>query len=218
MNDVEVNGVAARHSSATNEWFTPREIVDASRMVLGTIDLDPFSCAKANEIVRASRYYSIDGEDGFAVQWFGNVFVNPPGSVGDEGSNQKRAWFKLAAEHAAGRVTSAIFVGFSVELLQTTQVDAPLYLPSPLDFPILYPRTRLAYLTTQLPGPTPKRPKRKPTKQQLADHAATGLCTGEAPPHSSCIVYLPPRSKCRDMDCRNFRGVFAPIGKVVIPS
>lgn len=38
------------------EYFSPTEILDAARVVLGGIDLDPASCSSANEIVRARSF------------------------------------------------------------------------------------------------------------------------------------------------------------------
>lgn len=187
-------GVAARHSSETAEHYTPRYIVESARFTLETIDFDPFSCAEANETVKATRIISLP-DDGFAEHWTGRTFVNPPGGRGPNNeSNQKRAWIKLAANHAVGRVRAAIFVCFSVELLQTTQVKAQGRIP--LDFPICYPSKRIAYVK---PGGT----------------------VGGSPPHSSCIIYLPPPSGepmwARD-GVNRFRQAFASIGRVVVPT
>lgn len=150
-----------RHSSKTTEHYTPPEIVEAARVCMGGIDLDPFSCSRANEIVRASRFYSLGaGEDGFALPWEGRLFVNPPGGKTGNESNQKRAWFKLMREPAIAR---AIFVCFDLSLLQTSQVNTPSGLVTPLEFSICYPKRRIAYLRED---GTP----------------------GKSPPHPSCIV------------------------------
>jgi hypothetical protein len=189
------NGVAARHSSATAEHYTPAYIVEAARATLGAIDFDPFSCASANATVRAEQYTTAsNGGDGFAVDWHGRVFVNPPGGKGDGNqSNQKRAWFKMMSEAEARRVEAGIFVCFSVELLQTTQVSPTG--PIPLDFPICYPRTRVAYM------------REDGTK-------------GASPPHSSCVILYPGERDLRGYLERveRFRAAFGAIGRVVVPS
>lgn len=63
-----------------NEWYTPAALVDAARQVLGEIDLDVASSAKANEAVGAKNFYTVadDGKQakknprtGSAVFYFG---------------------------------------------------------------------------------------------------------------------------------------------------
>ena len=44
---------------------------------MGSIDLDPASSDRANEIVRASRYYTKE-DSGLSHKWSGNVWLNPP--------------------------------------------------------------------------------------------------------------------------------------------
>lgn len=76
-----------QHSSESNEWCTPEPYIEAARTVMGSIDLDPASCALANQIVRATNYYTID-HDGLARGWYGNAWLNAPyGKTGNE-SNQ----------------------------------------------------------------------------------------------------------------------------------
>jgi ParB family chromosome partitioning protein len=190
-------GMAARHSSATAEHYTPPHVVEAARATLGAIDLDPFSCAAAQRIVRAELYYSPEvGGDGWALPWRGRVFCNPPGgrSDGNE-SSQKRAWFHLAAQHDLGRVTAAIFICFSIEGLQFSQVRDD-GLPPMLAFPFCVPSRRLAY--TREDG-----------------------TVGKSPPHASAIIYLPPPSSApmlaRD-GVHRFRVAFGSIGRVVVPA
>ena len=68
----------SRNHNGTVEYFTPKEIVDAARCVFGgTIDLDPASCALANETVKAEKFFSID-DDGLSQMWHGNIWLNPP--------------------------------------------------------------------------------------------------------------------------------------------
>ena len=76
-------------------------------------------------------------------------------------SSQKKWWQELIANFMAGHVPVAIFVCFSLELLQSTQNDPQG--PLPLEFPICYPASRLKY--TREDGQV-----------------------GKSPPHSSCII------------------------------
>lgn len=68
-------------NAGNNEWYTPKEYIDAARAVLGTIDLDPASSEIANETVQATKIYTAD-DDGLAHEWTGNIWLNPPYSTG----------------------------------------------------------------------------------------------------------------------------------------
>jgi hypothetical protein len=147
-----------RHTSETDAWFTPASIVEATRSTLEAIDLDPASCPAANRVVRASRFFD-EIDNGYLTPWAGRVFLNPPGGRCDEWgrrtekvgrSASKAWWFRLANEFVAGRVPAAVFLGYSVEVLQTTQVDPERgedgkELPIPLDFPLCFPSRRLSF-------------------------------------------------------------------------
>jgi hypothetical protein len=206
-------GVAARHSSESVEHYTPSAICQAACVTLGGIDLDPASCEEANRVVQATRFFTRE-ENGFKRPWEGRVFLNPPGGSSDdqerrvqpkcretgscgllpghthEGveSSSKKWWFRLMDQCANGGVTSAIFVAFSLEILQTTQVAGPRGMSVPLEFPICYPTRRVSYV--------------KP-----------GGAVGSQPPHASAIVLV-----TFNLDTIwRFKDAFSGIGHVVIP-
>jgi phage N-6-adenine-methyltransferase len=64
-------------SDDSYEWYTPVDYIEAARVVMGAIDLDPASCEEANKIVKADEFYTQD-DDGMTRDWFGNVWLNPP--------------------------------------------------------------------------------------------------------------------------------------------
>lgn len=188
-------GMAARHSSKSNEHYTPPSIVEPARATMGDLDLDPASCELANTVVQAARYYT-SRCNGLGPHWEGRVFLNPPGGRVEGASSQKTWWFKLAAEWMAGRATEAIFVGFSVEILQTTQVKRLHGLPVPTELPHCFPARRVAYLK-EVDGK---------------------LVPGTSPPHSSVIIYLPPRRYVEwYAGVARFRAAFEPIGALCGP-
>ena len=64
-------------TSETEEWYTPKEILDAVYETFGdNLTTDPCSPI-GNQNVKAQTYYT-QVDDGLKQSWKGNVFMNPP--------------------------------------------------------------------------------------------------------------------------------------------
>lgn len=93
------------HENENEELFTPAVYIEAARKVLGEIDLDPASCEKAQETVKAKCFYS-KSDNSLGREWAGRVWLNPPYSqpaISDFTS-------KLIADLNSGAITSAILL------------------------------------------------------------------------------------------------------------
>ena len=66
-----------KHNSGNQEWYTPEWIIEAARLTMGRIDLDPASNPIANEWIRATQYFTQE-QDGLLQPWSGCVWLNPP--------------------------------------------------------------------------------------------------------------------------------------------
>lgn len=128
------------NQSESNEWYTPREYLDAAHELLGGIDLDPASNAFANQNVRAERIYTLD-TDGYTQPWAGRVWLNPPYGRSAGKSNQAMWSSRLIALHArgAGPVTEALLL---VNAAPGNAWFAPLW-----DFPICFISQRIRFYT-----------------------------------------------------------------------
>jgi hypothetical protein len=159
-------------SSASNEHYTPSDIVERARRLMGSIDLDPASCAEANAIVKAAQYMTLADPsmpggrpvDGLSARpWKGNVFLNPPGGVfkvlNKSFSNAALWWAALVQDWLSGDVKEAVFIGFTLEILRHSQNGCPLPVQA---FHRCYPKKRLKFSGAQQPT------------------------------HANVIVYLPP--------------------------
>jgi len=96
-------------SSKTNDWNTPPEYIEAAREVMGGIDLDPASNEVANRIVRATRYFTLEG-DGLKMEWDGRCFLNPPYGKTGNSSNQSLWSRKALEEYAKGNISECVFL------------------------------------------------------------------------------------------------------------
>jgi hypothetical protein len=88
--------------SLSNEHYTPKRYIEATRAVLGEIDLDPASCEEANRIVEAKKFFSVE-DDGLEQEWGGRIFLNPP-----YGGLAGKFIEKLCASYREGKVSAAI--------------------------------------------------------------------------------------------------------------
>ena len=62
------NAQQINQTSGAVEYYTPAPIIRAAYRCMGRIDLDPASCAKANETVRAKLFYTKE-QDGLSLPW-----------------------------------------------------------------------------------------------------------------------------------------------------
>lgn len=155
-----------QHSALTSEHYTPLEFIEAARDTMDGIDLDPASTGRVNDLrVKATAFFS-KVDDGLSRAWRGRVWLNPPGGRIKNKSSAAIWWAKLAEEYQSGRVTEALFLGFSIEILATAQ-DACIW---PGNMPFCVPRKRIEFV-------------------QERDGE---FVPGESPTHSNIIVYLPP--------------------------
>jgi phage N-6-adenine-methyltransferase len=71
--------VHAGNSSTSENWETPKELLEQLYSVFGAFDLDPCSPTSNGRTahVKAKVYYTQD-DDGLSLPWFGRVFCNPP--------------------------------------------------------------------------------------------------------------------------------------------
>lgn len=166
-----------QHQSSTNEAYTPPEVVEAARLTMGGIDLDPFSCREANKIVKATRYFhrgALDkpwdneapNQPAGITSRASRVFCNPPGgtldrhtllpSIRPDGkpgpgySSAAVAWAYLLNEYLIGNVAQAVFVCFSLNTFQNSQ-KIPGCRFAPYLFPFCVPSSRLRFWCKQRP-------------------------------------------------------------------
>jgi hypothetical protein len=202
---MNATAMAGRHSCDSPEWYTPSPIVEAARETMGGIDLDPASHAEANETVKAGRYYT-ESENGLLLPWFGRVLHNPPGGLVDE------FWKKAMAERQ--RYEQMVWVGYSLEQLQTLQVDNAV---TPLDYATCFTNRRIAFVENEAKKAARivkllakgEAPNASATARQIAARIRAGKEPPNSPSHSNYITYVGPNAD-------RFREVFSRFGRVVM--
>ena len=95
---------------------------------MGAIDLDPASCAEANEYVKADKFFTID-DDGLSLPWNGRLWLNPPWSA----KVGRPFLTRLDEEYRAGKIASAV-IAYNAYTLLTSRWAQFLY-AYPLCFP-----------------------------------------------------------------------------------
>lgn len=128
--------------SKSNEWYTPSRYVEAAREVMGGIDLDPASCKKANETIKAAIYYTKE-QNGLAQEWHGRVWLNPPYGYTNNKSNLSLFTYRLIREYRIGNVEQGI-------LLSTVRTDTDWFFQL-LDFPVCF--SKKIYFEGKIPNP-----------------------------------------------------------------
>lgn len=125
-------------SRASDEFYSPANVLELVQRVMGMIDLDP--AYHPRSLVKARRTYT-KADDGLKQRWRGRVYLNPPYSqMGD--------WIrKLIKEFEAGNVTQAI-------ALLPARTDAAWF--RLLDrFPRCFIHGRIRYSNSQTSAPFP---------------------------------------------------------------
>lgn len=196
------------HSAASVAHYTPADWCEEFRYILGgRIALDPASNAFANQVVGAELICSTHGLE---VDWNlslsqvapGGVLLNPPGKSKDNTGGAAVWWQKLVYEwETGGRSWSAIFVGFSLEILQTAQSYDVL---QPGDFPHMVPDRRICFdvetavlhrkLIAELQDTKPGKKERSLINRMDLVQAALSRgelrFPGDSPTHGNVIVCL----------------------------
>jgi hypothetical protein len=103
----KISNFEALTQSQTNEWYTQPIYIDLARQVLGDIDLDPASNARAQTWIQAKAFYTKD-DDGFSKPWLGRMWLNPP--YGKKKPKATDWMLRAIAEYDARRVTAAVLL------------------------------------------------------------------------------------------------------------
>ncbi len=196
-----------RLSCQTPEHYTPRKYIEAVRYVLGDIDLDPASCEMANVIVQAKVYYDMV-TDGLRQPWTGKVFVNPPG---DKRGKLVRAFWRKANLHVVKGEAVVVWLGYSIEQLRTLQSCASLgdrTCPSPLEYPLCFPRERIEFVEASQPE------QMQMELPELGLEVSPSDVQGDSPTQSNFIALLGGDEEIKHRFVHRFRA----FGDVIEPT
>jgi len=90
-------------ASQSAEFYTPPELIELVREVLGQIELDPASHDMPQEWIKASRFYR-EEDAGHARLWIANtVWLNPPYGKNASGRSVPAVWAaKMRRDYESG--------------------------------------------------------------------------------------------------------------------
>src|SRR6266700_6040977 len=131
---------------STNEWYTRPVYIEAARKVMGTIELDPASCAAANAIVKAERYFTKE-QNGLLQHWCArSLWLNPPYGRSAKMQGHHLSTIKLFVDkcldaYTCGDVEQAI-------ILATTEVNAKWFYPL-WQYPLCIPDHRVNFIVPE---------------------------------------------------------------------
>jgi hypothetical protein len=209
------------HSSASSQWYTPPETIALVKKILGGyINIDPCSCALAQQVVGAARYYD-GGENGSGLDlpWDGETsFWNVPYMREHGGVD---AWTLTACqefdagmfEHGIGLINAEP----GRKWFSRLWVFDVAFLKARIEF--LEPTTQFLERALKKAGRVP------PTAAELADPARVkafaeslgrkeefpGLVRGPSPSHANALVLQTnDRRKARD-----FEKILGPLADIV---
>jgi hypothetical protein len=103
------NAQLINQDSGNTEYYTPMDIVDMAREVMGGIDLDPFSSEQANERVKAKKYYTIEDDGLLNRIWEGRLWINHPFGR----KMNKQVIEKLVRQYEMGYISQACCITFA---------------------------------------------------------------------------------------------------------
>jgi hypothetical protein len=188
-----------RHSMDTDWWFTPEWVLDGAREALGgEIDLDPASCALANESVRARVFFSAE-DNGMTKPWADHeafahddvvrCWHNPP-------SPAREWWNRISTEAAEQPRFRAVYLAYNVQ--QICAFVGGSKGPGRWAVCLLRERVRfrtpawnrLLVLEERIASGKKVHPNELAMVRREAAENPDALITGEQPAHHSAIVGL----------------------------
>lgn len=102
------NAQLINQTSGKVEYYTPNFIIEAARLTMGNIDLDPASSEQANKTVKAEVFYTVE-DDSLNRAWFNNVWLNHP-----FGRGANKLWIdKLISEYKQKNIYQACCITYA---------------------------------------------------------------------------------------------------------